>query len=112
VATSVSVAPKLTLFGGSFLNLSFGGGGKRGRGRGKGGLLRRAAGFLGMGVRQLTGKGSGPKPAGKPAGRSFDQFRDSRPDLFEDQGDELERVELGDDEQCEDEDLYRPGGAS
>jgi hypothetical protein len=93
---SATVAPKLTIFGGSFLNLNFGGGGGR-RGRGKGGLLKRLSGFVLRGYREVTG-GSKPGTSRPGGGRTgggdsagFDRFRDSRPDLFEGQ--------LGDDDE-------------
>jgi len=104
---SATVAPKLTIFGGSLLNLSFGGGGGR-RGRGKGGLLKRLTGFILAGYREVVGSTkSGPSRAG--GGRTgggdaagFDRFRGSRPDLFEgqlgdddgDQGDDREDIDM------------------
>jgi len=97
----VSVSPRFTLVGGSLFSFAFGGGGSRGgrRGRGKGGLLKRAAGFLAMGVRHLNGKDlHRGKITGREKGRSFDEFRDSRPDLFVDQDAELEDVDQGADE--------------
>lgn len=85
------------------LNINIGGGGgRRGGGRGKGGLLKRATGFLTLGLRQLSGKGgasgvSGPRSTGKGGGRSFDDFRSSRPDLFDD-GPEVDDVDQGEDD--------------
>ena len=104
VSGSVSVAPKLTIFGGGLLSINFGGGGKGGRG--KGGLFKRVAGLVGKGLSEMRGKPSGGKGSGAPAGggRSFDDFCSSRPDLVlggsdDDLGDE------GDDQG--DDDAYR-----
>jgi hypothetical protein len=88
VSGSVNVSPRFTLFGGGLLNLHFGGGGgRRGRRRG-GGLIGRLTKVARRAYGEMTGHGSGPSPAGgKPAGGSgrgsFDDFRASRPDLFD-----------------------------
>jgi hypothetical protein len=78
------VSPRFTLFGGGLLSFNFGGGGGKRRGRGKGGLLRRAAGLVGKGLREMRpGGATSGKISGAEKGRSFDEFKASRPDLFE-----------------------------
>jgi hypothetical protein len=97
----VSVAPKLTIFGGSLFNFSFGG---RGRGRGKGGLLKRAAGLVSKGLQEMRSPTAGKiSPAEK--GRSFDDFRQGRPDLFE-----PPELDSDVDDDQGDEDAAAPGG--
>lgn len=86
VSGSVSVAPKLTIFGGGLLSFNFGGGGK-GRGRRGGGLLKRLTGLAVRGYREMTNPTSG-KISPTEKGRSFDEFKAGRPDLFDDQGPE------------------------
>ena len=90
VSGSVSVAPKFTLFGGGFLTLNLGG---RGGGRGRKGLLSRMVGFLSLGARHLTGKGA-KAGSGNGSGRTFDQFRADRPDLFGGEPGEAAGVDL------------------
>jgi hypothetical protein len=78
------------------LNFHFGGGGK-GRGR-RGGLVKRLAGLAFRGVQEMRGKPTTGKPLGGKGssanpGRSFADFQQDRPDLFEvddidDQGDD------------------------
>jgi hypothetical protein len=100
VSGTVHVSPKLTLFGGSLLNLSFGGGSRAGRGRGKGGLLKRLATSAAKTFGELNGKDvTRGKITGREKGQAFDEFRAERPDLFAGQGD----ADLVDDDQGDDE---------
>jgi hypothetical protein len=126
---SASGTVHIHLFSGLLSHFSlFRAGGGGGRGRRGGGLLKRLARSAAKTFGEATGSGSagrGRPAGGRPDAASFERFKASREDLFEDQGDEL--VDDQDDEDIvdaelvdddEDEDAYGgrraigPGGAS